>query len=244
MELEHPGWNPVPGDTFPVQVPAGISVLEGELRIPREIAAVVVMALGSGSGRFSGLNQAFAKLLGEAGYATLILDLLTGEEESLESLRGYSRECAQDLAGRIVEAVRWLEWEGFARGKPVGLLACGSTASSALRVCAERRCGIKALVACSCRDLSPLAIRSLQVPTLLVHGSGEKDVDRRGLREAAGHIQFRIRTIEGVEDVLGGYRIGKAALGLAKEWFRKHMLPPRGLRGLWTWATRSSLQKP
>jgi putative phosphoribosyl transferase len=229
MELEEEGWSPAFSDTLPVQVPAGISVLEGELRIPPRVTAVVVMALDSGSGRFSGLNLAFAKLLGEAGFATLVLDLLTGEEESLLRIGDCSRGCAQDFAGRMAEAVHWLGWEEFARGRPIGLLACGSTVASAFLLCSMRGCGVKALVACSGRGVSPLMVRGLQVPTLLVHGSGEGEVDGRRLKEAAGPRPFRIRTIEGVEDVLGGYRIGKAALALAKDWFRKRLPGPGGL---------------
>src|SRR5207302_2100798 len=90
-----------------VQIQAGGAILSGSLSIPENTDALVLFAHGSGSSRHSPRNQFVARTLNDAGLATLLFDLLTPEEESVDL---YTREHRFDinlLAERLVHATRW-----------------------------------------------------------------------------------------------------------------------------------------
>src|SRR3712207_6144985 len=90
-----------------VRVPVDDGVLDGDLTFPPGAGGVVVFAHGSGSGRHSPRNRAVASVLNEAGLATLLLDLLTAEEEWLDARTGELRFDIRLLAGRLAAALGW-----------------------------------------------------------------------------------------------------------------------------------------
>lgn len=97
------------GDTpsAPVQIRAGAALLDGDLTVPPDALGLVVFAHGSGSSRFSSRNRAVATALVRAGFATLLLDLLTPAEEAIdERTREYRFDIAR-LAHRVVAAIDW-----------------------------------------------------------------------------------------------------------------------------------------
>src|ERR1700758_3567282 len=92
-----------------VEIKAGRAVLSGNLIIPEKAVALVLFAHGSGSSRHSPRNQFVARTLNDAGLATLLFDLLTQEEEAVDS---YTREHRFDiglLAERLVYATKWVK---------------------------------------------------------------------------------------------------------------------------------------
>src|SRR5437879_11048656 len=91
-----------------VQVETGPLVLEGNLGVPEEAQGVVLFAHGSGSGRHSPRNRFVARQLRAAGLATLLVDLLTEEEEALDQYTGHLRFDIGLLAGRLIGATDWL----------------------------------------------------------------------------------------------------------------------------------------
>jgi hypothetical protein len=105
-----------------VRVAAGRVRLAADLAIPAAAKGVVLFAHGSGSGRLSPRNRLVAAKLQQAGLATLLLDLLTGEEETAERAGGRLRFDVQLLAGRLAAALDWLATERRTVGLPVGLL--------------------------------------------------------------------------------------------------------------------------
>src|SRR5437868_10434021 len=92
-----------------VYVPAGGARLAGELTIPTDAYAIVLFAHGSGSSRFSRRNQFVARVLERSGLATLLIDLLTPEEETLDQRTAHLRFDIPMLAKRLVSIVDWLK---------------------------------------------------------------------------------------------------------------------------------------
>lgn len=147
--------------------------LAGTLRIPAKAHGVVVFVHGSGSSRLSPRNIAVAEALAEQGFASLLFDLLTVEEEA-------DRANVFDitlLARRLVAAVRWLQNEPAVRGLPVGLFGASTGAAAALVAAAELGRGIAALVSRGGRpDLAGDALERVRTPTLLIVGGADEPV--------------------------------------------------------------------
>src|SRR5262249_51896854 len=91
-----------------VLIPSGPETLEGELAVPLSAGGIVLFAHGSGSSRHSPRNQYVARVIREADVGTLLFDLLTREEEALDLMTGQFRFDIGLLAGRLVDATRWV----------------------------------------------------------------------------------------------------------------------------------------
>src|SRR3989442_1625380 len=112
-------------DERPVRIRAGAAMLEGDLSLPRGARGVVLFAHGSGSSRRSPRNRLVAGLLNEAKLATLLLDLLTPQEEAIDLQTAHLRFDIPLLATRLIGATDWR--------------ASGSTAISCRPRCTRRR---------------------------------------------------------------------------------------------------------
>jgi len=122
----------------PVRIPIGPATLEGDLDIPEGARAVVLFAHGSGSSRHSPRNRYVARVLRDAGLATLLLDLLTGDEEAVDVETGLLRFDIGLLAGRVVDATDWLARAPETASLPVGYFGASTGAAAALVAAAER----------------------------------------------------------------------------------------------------------
>src|SRR5690606_13610479 len=101
-----------PASTSPAQLEVGHAVLDGDLVVPREPAGLVVFAHGSGSSRFSTRNRSVAQVLVDGGFATLLLDLLTQDEEAIDLRTLEYRFDIDRLGKRVVGAVDWAAGSG------------------------------------------------------------------------------------------------------------------------------------
>jgi putative phosphoribosyl transferase len=156
----------------PVRVVAGPVGLDGDLATPAAARGVVLFAHGSGSGRHSPRNRQVAATLGRAGFATLLLDLLTPEEETADRASGRFRVDVQLLAGRLLAAADWLAADQRTAGLPVGLFGASTGAGAALLAAAERPQAAAAVVSRGGRpDLAGAALDRVRAPTLLVVGA-------------------------------------------------------------------------
>src|SRR5437764_14086294 len=104
----------------PVQLPAGRARLDGDLAISDNPAGIVLFAHGSGSSRFSPRNRHVAGILQSAGLATLLMDLLTPEEEQVDALSGHLRFDIGLLAERLLHAVDWVQTQPEIQSLAVG----------------------------------------------------------------------------------------------------------------------------
>ncbi|MBV9124058.1 MAG: alpha/beta hydrolase, partial [Planctomycetes bacterium] len=129
-----------------VQVPAGGVHLEGNLTVPPQAGGVVLFAHGSGSSRRSPRNRAVARVLQEAGLATLLIDLLTSEEEAVDVRTAHLRFHIPWLAERLIEATRWLGEDPTTRHLPLGYFGASTGAGAALVAAAECPERVRAVV--------------------------------------------------------------------------------------------------
>lgn len=174
----------VPMTEEAIQVPAGRAFLEGTFRGPEGATAAVLFAHGSGSSRHSPRNRYVAESLQKAGLATVLLDLLTPEEEAVDVQTAEFRFDIGLLAERVVEATDWLTNASFAAGMTIGCFGASTGAAAALIAAADRHDQIKAVVSRGGRpDLAGPALSRVQAPTLLLVG-GDDDVVL-GLNEEA-----------------------------------------------------------
>jgi putative phosphoribosyl transferase len=161
----------------PVRVLAGPVGLDGDLATPAAAQGVILFAHGSGSGRHSPRNRQVASALGRAGFATLLLDLLTLQEEAADRASGHLRFDVELLAGRLLAAADWLAAEQRTAGLPVGLFGASTGAGAALLAAAERPQAVAAVVSRGGRpDLAGAALGRVLAPTLLIVGALDPQV--------------------------------------------------------------------
>jgi pimeloyl-ACP methyl ester carboxylesterase len=163
-------------DQRTVQVAAGRQALEGDLSVPTRARGVVLFAHGSGSSRFSARNRHVATLLQEHGFATLLLDLLTPNEEQLDRLSGEYRFDIGRLAERLIGASEWLASEDSTAALPLSMFGASTGGGAALVAAAELPERVAAVVSRGGRpDLAGDALEQVVAPTLLIVG-GNDDV--------------------------------------------------------------------
>jgi putative phosphoribosyl transferase len=167
-----------------VQVMAGPVALEGNLALPDEPAGIVLFAHGSGSSRHSPRNRHVARVLNEAGLATLLFDLLTRDEEEMDAVTTHLRFDIPLLAERLVGATDWLDAVPTIRGLPLGYFGASTGAGAALAAAARRSEKVGAVVSRGGRpDLAGALLEEVQAPTLLIVGG--KDFAVIGLNSDA-----------------------------------------------------------
>jgi predicted phosphoribosyltransferase/pimeloyl-ACP methyl ester carboxylesterase len=154
-----------------VRVTAGEVTLAGNLEVPVGVAGIVLFAHGSGSGRHSPRNRFVARQLREAGLGTLLLDLLTEDEEAEDAVTGQLRFDVRLLADRLADATTWIEGHPATAGLPVGYFGASTGAAAALIAAARRPDRIAAMVSRGGRpDLAGRALGRVRCPTLLIVG--------------------------------------------------------------------------
>jgi putative phosphoribosyl transferase len=168
-----------------VRVPtAGVS-LDGDLAVPvADPRGVVLFAHGSGSSRHSPRNRRVARVLQESGWATLLLDLLTPQEEQVDLRTRELRFDIARLAERLTGAVDWLGQQSETAQLSLALFGASTGAAAALITAAERPERVRLVISRGGRpDLARNALARVQAPTLLI--VGERDPQVRQLNEEA-----------------------------------------------------------
>lgn len=166
----------------PVRVPHGDITLDGDLTEFERPRALVVFAHGSGSSRFSPRNRAVAEALHRAGFATLLFDLLTADEDVEDARTARLRFDIALLAERLGAVVRWSR--AHIGGPPVGLFGASTGAAAALVTAARQPGDVSAVVSRGGRpDLAAAELPQVTAPTLLIVGG--RDVQVQTLNEQA-----------------------------------------------------------
>lgn len=169
-----------------VQVPAAGVELEGDLVVPAAAHGVVAFAHGSGSSRHSPRNRRVAAALQQAGFATLLLDLLTPDEEQVDRDTRELRFDIPRLAARMTEAVDWLGADEDTAGLPVAAFGASTGAAAALIAAADRPDRVRAVISRGGRpDLAGEALPRVTAPTLLIVGGHDPEVLRLNEQAAA-----------------------------------------------------------
>ncbi|MBC6448034.1 dienelactone hydrolase family protein [Actinokineospora xionganensis] len=210
--------------SVPVVIESSGGELPGDLAVPAEARGIVVFAHGSGSSRHSSRNRAVAKVLRDSGFATLLMDLLTEEEEQVDLRTRELRFDIDLLASRISTAVEQIRGQLAVRGLPVGLFGASTGAAAALVAAADDH-SVRAVVSRGGRpDLAGDALAQVQAPTLLIVGALDTQV--LNLNEQASRALAapnRIEVIPGATHLFEEPGTLDRVAELAADWFREHV---------------------
>lgn len=155
------------------------AIVKGYLQIPREAKAIIVFAHGSGSGRNSSRNQHVASMFQAQHLATLLIDLLTPEEEVIDNQTRELRFNISFLAKRLNAVTEWLLQHPSTKHLAVGYIGSSTGAAAALVAAADSPETIRAVVSRGGRpDLAGAALLRVKAPTLLIVGGNDFDVLR------------------------------------------------------------------
>lgn len=209
----------------PVKVTAGSVTLDGNLAIPDEASGLVLFAHGSGSSRFSPRNRMVAGVLREGGLATLLIDLLTAEEEEVDLRTRRLRFDIDLLAQRLAGATDWLRQNPATQDLAIGYFGSSTGAAAALIAAARRPDAVAAIVSRGGRpDLADKFLPQVQAPTLLIVGGFDDavlDLNRRALSLLASEKQMQV--IPGATHLFEERGALEDVARLAAEWFRRHL---------------------
>jgi len=213
--------------TATVSIPSGSVRLEGELSLPENARGLVVFAHGSGSSRMSPRNQFVARSLRGAGLGTLLLDLLTQDEE-LEDFetRGFRFDISL-LASRLGDAWRWAEGASETRALPAGFFGASTGAAAALVAAARIGEGVRAIVARGGRpDLAGAALPAVRSPALFVVGGKDETVLRLNeLALAELRVPKNLAVVPGATHLFEEPGALDRVAALACDWFEKWLRP-------------------
>jgi putative phosphoribosyl transferase len=219
--------SPHPAAQETVRITVDGVTLDGDLARPPRSGGMVLFAHGSGSSRHSPRNRRVADHLQRAGFGTLLLDLLTADEEQRD-LR--SRELRFDiglLAGRLVGAVDWLAADFGGGELRVGLFGASTGAAAALVAAAERPSRVAAVVSRGGRpDLAGPALERMTVPTLLIVGGADTQVlalNRQAARRLAA--EHRLEVVPRAGHLFEEPGALDEVARLAAAWFVTHLQP-------------------
>lgn len=167
----------VAGVTATARIDTGGGFIEGDLHLPPGAIGVVVFAHGSGSSRISARNRQVARFLESRGFGTLLIDLLTCDEEQLDV---HTREFRFDiprLAERVVAAIDWLAARPDTAPLPVCCFGASTGAAAALCGAAARPDRVRAVISRGGRpDLAGDDLPRVEAPTLLIVGGNDEGV--------------------------------------------------------------------
>jgi len=217
-----------------VTVDAGEVALSGILSIPRRSAGIVLFAHGSGSSRHSPRNLYVAGVLHSRGMATLLFDLLTTEEESLDLLTAELRFDIPMLARRLIGATQWVERNPDTGSLPLGYFGASTGAAAALIAAADTNGAVKTIVSRGGRpDLAGSALGRVRAPTLFIVGENDALVlgmNRDALERLASR-EGKLVIIPGATHLFEEPGALEEVARVAAEWFHKHLAPSPQARG-------------
>lgn len=208
-----------------VQIPAGGVQLNGELRVPDGAMGVVAFAHGTGSGRFSPRNQQVAAELRERGLGTLLMDLLTEEEEQVDLDTAQLRFDIGLLADRMTSVVEWLSLRGEAASTRIGLFGASTGAAAALVAASRRPDQVLAVVSRGGRpDLAHEVLPAVRAPTLLIVGGRDDQVlelNRAAMERMSGEVELVV--VPGATHLFEEPGALDDVARLAADWLVKHL---------------------
>jgi putative phosphoribosyl transferase len=217
--------------TAAVRIPAAGVSLEGDLVVPEHAGGLVLFAHGSGSSRHSPRNREVAEALRRRRLATLLVDLLTTEEEQVDERTRQLRFDIGLLADRPVGIIDWLRGQPQTDELPIGLFGASTGAAAALVAAAARRDVVRAVVSRGGRpDMAGPALVGVAAPTLLL--VGERDPQVRALNEQARNamkVSAELRIIPTATHLFEEPGTLEQVAEQAGQWFSDHLSlhPPR-----------------
>jgi putative phosphoribosyl transferase len=204
-----------------IDIPAGDARLPADLEGPERASGVVLFAHGSGSSRASPRNRMVAEVLQARGLATVLMDLLTPDEEDEDRRTARLRFDIPLLAGRLVAAVEHLAADPQTAGLPIGSFGASTGAAAALVAAARRPREVRAVVSRGGRpDLAGDDLGSVEAPTLLIVGGADEQVielNRQAVERLRGEVA--LVTVPGATHLFEEPGALEEVARLAGDWF-------------------------
>jgi putative phosphoribosyl transferase len=208
-----------------VRISVGSVMLSGELQVPDEASGIVLFAHGSGSSRFSPRNQYVARVIREAGVGTLLFDLLTRDEETIDMQTRQLRFDISLLARRLVDVTNWLAWKSGTNKLRPGYFGSSTGGGAALVAAAALGQRVGAVVSRGGRpDLAGDALPLVKAPTLLIVGGRDFQVIEMN-REALAQLRCEkhLEIVPGATHLFEEPGTLEEVARLAAGWFVKHL---------------------
>lgn len=199
-----------------------------DLAVPGDATGLVVFAHGSGSSRFSARNRAVAGSLQARGFGTLLIDLLTEQEEQVDAESPSYRFDVPRLASRVVVATDWIQRHPRLHALPIGYYGASSGAAAALIAAADRWTVAGAVVSRGGRpDLAGDALARVKAPTLFIVGGEDRDIlrqnERAMYRMPNAHVEMEV--IPGASHLFEEPGALDRVGHLAGNWFTRYLRP-------------------
>ena len=208
-----------------IAIPVGQGRIEADLRVPGQATCLVMFAHGSGSSRFSTRNRVVAEFLEANGFGTLLLDLLTREEEAIDVRTREYRFDIDRLARRVVLATDWAHDRKDLQSLPIGYVGASTGAAAALVAAAERSHIVRAVVSRGGRpDLAEGWLQKVLAPTLLIVGGDDEPVigmNRDAIRQMATTVELTI--VPGATHLFEEPGALEQVMQLSTAWFRRYL---------------------
>lgn len=205
-----------------IPVDQGREIIAANLVVPDSAYAVVVFAHGSGSSRFSPRNQMVAEHLQHRGFATLLVDLLTVEEEAEDQRTAQWRFDIPLISDRLGDACEWVRTH--LPDLRVGLFGASTGAAAALNTAAQRPDLVRAIVSRGGRpDLASAALEGVRAPTLLIVGGQDDVVIGLNEKAAVRLPEGRLAIVPGASHLFTEPGALSEVTRLAEDWFEQHL---------------------
>ncbi len=209
----------------PITVTCDDVHLEGLLHIPRAVTGIVIFAHGSGSSRLSPRNQFIARELQKVNCATLLFDLLTAEEDEIDSTTSQYRFDIDFLANRLVASTNWIIKNPVLNKLPVGYFGASTGGGAALVAAARLSMLIKAVVSRGGRpDLAGESLAYVKAPTLLIVGGKDDrviELNKQAFEQL--HCEKKLEIVPGATHLFEENGKLEAVSMLANHWFKKYL---------------------
>jgi len=200
--------------------------IEADLHVPASASGLVIFAHGSGSSRFSARNRTVAASLQARRFGTLLLDLLTREEESVDVHTREYRFDIDRLAARVVIATDWVRQRADLQPLPIGYFGASTGAAAALMAAADRPSVVGAVVSRGGRpDLAGAALPRVTAPTLLIVGGHDEPVielNEQAKAQMRG-ARAELRIVPGATHLFEEPGTLEEVERLAGEWFERYL---------------------
>jgi putative phosphoribosyl transferase len=210
-----------------IQVMVGPVMLEGNLHLPADARGIVLFAHGSGSSRHSPRNRFVAGVLQAGGLATLLIDLLTSDEERIDARTAHLRFDIELLADRLAGAAAWLKQQPDTRDLQIGCFGASTGGGAALLTAAQHPNLVEAVVSRGGRpDLAGPALPRVEAPTLLIVGGHDTPVIRMN-EQAFAQLRCakRLEIVPGATHLFEEPGALEQVARLARDWFSHYLAP-------------------
>ncbi|HEY9599736.1 MAG TPA: alpha/beta hydrolase [Cyanophyceae cyanobacterium] len=208
-----------------IPVTAGSVVLEGNLALPVDAQGIVIFVHSRGSSRHNPQNHYLARVLRSAKLATLLIDLLTPQEQAIDRHTTHLRFDIGRLTERLLNVTDWLQQNPTTQNLKIGYLASDTGSAAAVMAAVEQPNWVGAIASCSGRpDLAGSALSRLQIPLLLIAGSYDSpgiSFNQRSLVHV--HSEKHLEIVLGASHLFEEPNALEEVARLASQWFQQHL---------------------